>query len=133
MATFGARVLAFGVDLLLWWMVAMGIFLLWDKLLYGDPRDAPLVFLGVAFVYWTIPTWLWGGTLGKLMLNLEVVREDGRPLSFLQSGGRFFAAILSALLGGLGFWVAWFSPECRTLHDQLVKTCVRWRTIPTEG
>jgi uncharacterized RDD family membrane protein YckC/ribosomal protein S27E len=68
--------------------------------------------------------WLWGQTLGKMALQIRVVSMDGGPLTFGQSVGRYFAAILSAILLGIGFIMAGVRADKRGLHDLLAGTRV---------
>ena len=68
--------------------------------------------------------WMWGQTLGKMALQIRVVSMGGGPLSFGQSVGRYFAAILSALLLMIGFIMAGARSDKRALHDLLAGTPV---------
>lgn len=68
--------------------------------------------------------WLWGQTLGKMALQIKVVRMDGGPLSFGQAVGRYFATFLSALILGIGFIMAGIRSDKRALHDLLAGTRV---------
>jgi uncharacterized RDD family membrane protein YckC len=67
---------------------------------------------------------MWGQTLGKMALQIRVVSMDGGPLSFGQAVGRYFAAILSALLLMIGFIMAGARSDKRALHDLLAGTRV---------
>jgi uncharacterized RDD family membrane protein YckC len=64
------------------------------------------------------------GTLGKLLLGIEVVNSDGSALSFSQAAKRNLLKILSFLVCGLGcLWIAW-SPKKQSWHDMLAGTFV---------
>jgi uncharacterized RDD family membrane protein YckC len=80
------------------------------------------VFVGVA--YFT-GMWAWKGTtVGGIVLNLHVVREDGRPLSFMAAFVRCVAALFSAAILFLGFfWIGW-DREKQSWHDKIAGTVV---------
>lgn len=63
-------------------------------------------------------------TPGKLALGLRVVRADGSALSHGRIVGRFFGEQISSLLLGIGYLIAAFDDEKRTLHDYLCDTRV---------
>ncbi len=60
-----------------------------------------------------------GGTVGKKLMGLKVVRRDGTPLGFLRSLVRAAGYLASTPLFNLGFLVALLHPESRALHDLL--------------
>jgi uncharacterized RDD family membrane protein YckC len=64
-------------------------------------------------------------TIGKLALGLKVIRADGGSLSTGQATGRFFAYLLDAYFTlTIGFIIAGFDPEKRSLHDRICDTRV---------
>lgn len=65
-----------------------------------------------------------GATLGKMALGLKVVRPDGLPISMGQSAGRYFAQWLSALILFIGYIMAGFDEQKRSLHDRICETRV---------
>lgn len=65
-----------------------------------------------------------GGTLGKLALGLRVVDVNGMYLTPGRSIGRYFAKILSGCILAIGFIIAGFDPQKRSLHDKLAGTYV---------
>lgn len=62
---------------------------------------------------------LTGGTVGKRLMGIKVVRLDGRPLGLLRSLARAAGWFLSMPLCNLGFLIAFVHPESRALHDLL--------------
>lgn len=60
-----------------------------------------------------------GGTIGKLALGLQIIRPDGSRLSVGQAFGRYFAKFLSAIIFYIGFIMAGFDSEKRSLHDRI--------------
>jgi uncharacterized RDD family membrane protein YckC len=64
-------------------------------------------------------------TIGKLALGLKVIRADGGTLSTGQATGRFFAYLLDAYFTlTIGFIIAGFDTEKRSLHDRICDTRV---------
>ncbi len=78
--------------------------------------------LGAAYEGYFVSTK--GGTIGKLALGLQIIRVDGSRLSFAQAAGRYFARILSAIILYIGFIMAGFDAEKRSLHDRICNTLV---------
>jgi len=67
-----------------------------------------------------------GRTLGMQSWGLRIETMDGRRPSVSQCGMRFFAAILSWLLLGLGFWWQLVDKDGLALHDRLSGTRLRY-------
>lgn len=83
----------------------------------------PVSFL-VALAYFS-GMWAWKGTtVGGIVLNLQVVREDGKPLNFLAAFVRSLAAVFSILALFLGFfWIGWDGQK-QGWHDKIAGTVV---------
>jgi len=64
------------------------------------------------------------GTVGKLIMKLQIVNENGSRISLLQSLWRFIASIFSTLLLFIGYIIIIFHPEKRSLHDLMANTYV---------
>ena len=101
-----------------------GIESLWS--LETTPGEAlfDLFNLSVTICYNWLLTWKFGGTLGKLALGLRVVRANGETIGCGRALGRFFAEILSTLTLLIGYIIAAFDSEKRTLHDHICGTRV---------
>lgn len=85
--------------------------------------------------YFVLLTWFCGGTLGKLVMRLQVRRADGGAMRFIdilyrETVGRFLSGILC-----LGYIMALADKENRAFHDWLCGTCVVYDgvTIPARG
>jgi uncharacterized RDD family membrane protein YckC len=65
-----------------------------------------------------------GATPGKMALGLKVIRADGGPVSAGLAVGRYFASILSALTLCIGYIIAGFDSQKRSLHDHICSTRV---------
>ena len=74
--------------------------------------------------YQSLFLWKYGGTPGKLMLGLKVVRPDGSGLSLGISFGRYAATLVSGFTMGIGYLMAAVDDEKRALHDRLCGTRV---------
>ena len=67
------------------------------------------------------------GTIGKIIVGIKVVDEQGERISFLNATGRYFAKIISAAILFIGFIMAAFDINRQTLHDKLAKTFVIYK------
>lgn len=86
---------------------------------------AYFIFIGVAagFEAYFLPRY--GATPGKMVLGLKVINaDDGGPITTPRAVGRFFAEMLSRMICYVGYLLALFDDERRTLHDRLCNTLV---------
>ena len=75
----------------------------------------------------TYESWFVGkfaATPGKMACKLKIVVEDGNRLSYLRAFGRHFAKYLSAMILAIGYIMAAFDDQKRTLHDRICETRV---------
>lgn len=94
-----------------------------------DVRVIPLVpffgFLGLlAFGYVAAFTVAGGQTIGKMLLNLRVIGDDGRPIDAAGGVLRAAGCMLVPITLGLSYVPAFFSSDHRALHDRLAGTRV---------
>lgn len=131
-ALVGLRLLALFYDawpvLALWMLVAVP-FVIVDAVVAGDARHniAPFSVAGwllwlacwlVAGLYATA-SWRRGGqTLGMRPWRLRLVADDHPRPAWSQLWLRFAVGSASLLLGGLGFWWAWFDRDKLAWHDR---------------
>jgi uncharacterized RDD family membrane protein YckC len=66
----------------------------------------------------------YGATPGKLAVGLKLVRSDGSPVTIWRIVARYFAEVLSFVTLLIGYIVAAFDEEKRTLHDRICDTRV---------
>lgn len=89
----------------------------------------------LAIVFWIVnftasliyETWFVGrfaATPGKMLLGLRIVRADGSPVTYKRALGRFFASMLSQMTLCIGYIIAAFDDQKRTLHDHICDTRV---------
>ncbi len=94
----------------------------------NSPETAAIIGAVVALVinagYVIYFTGKYGATPGKMACKLQVIRADGSPLTFGRATGRYFAEILSSLTLLIGYLMAAFDEEKRTLHDRICDTRV---------
>lgn len=67
------------------------------------------------------------GTLGKYLLKIKVVNEDGTHLSLVKAALRSALKMFSALLVGVGFFMILFTRKKLGLHDMICGTKVEKR------
>ncbi len=64
------------------------------------------------------------GTVGKLLLGLQVVDLDGHPLSLSEAIWRHLGRLVCVMTLGLGFAMAGWSRDGMALHDRISETMV---------
>jgi uncharacterized RDD family membrane protein YckC len=72
-------------------------------------------------------TWFLGkfaATPGKMACKIKVVRSDGEPIGYGRALGRHFAKWISWTIFCIGFLMAAFDDQRRTLHDRICDTRV---------
>jgi uncharacterized RDD family membrane protein YckC len=65
-----------------------------------------------------------GGTPGKLLLHMRIVRSDFSRVTYSRAAIRFFALLLSDLTMYIGYLMVAFDPQRRALHDYIADTRV---------
>jgi uncharacterized RDD family membrane protein YckC len=99
--------------------------------LEDDPNMAMIAMLVgwlISFILQlTYSVWLtgkYGATVGKMACGLRVVTPSGQKISYGVACGRFFAEILSGMIIYIGYIMAAFDEEKRSLHDRICNTRV---------
>jgi uncharacterized RDD family membrane protein YckC len=127
---FWIRFLAKFVDGILLQLVSLAIRLLIGLVLSATEDPVPFlivnwicsVLLGAS--YGTYFVGRFGATPGKMACRLRIVMADGAKVTYLRALGRHFAEILSSLTLGVGYIMAAFDEEKRSLHDRVCDTRV---------
>ncbi len=133
-AGFWVRSAAFAIDLFIIWVVNMVIFIPLGIFMPSSPEN-PMVFLSfmplIMLLQYAIPAvydiWFvgkYGATPGKMACKLKIVVADGSRVSYLRALGRHFAKYLSAMILLIGYIMAAFDDQRRTLHDRICDTRV---------
>lgn len=100
----------------------------------NTPEDMTMAMIPtilITLVNWAInisyTTWFLGkhsATPGKMICGLKVVTPQNTQITYMRAFGRFFAELLSSLILCIGFIMAAFDEEKRTLHDRICSTRV---------
>ncbi|MFI7449471.1 RDD family protein [Nonomuraea sp. NPDC049714] len=142
LASHGLRLSAFLIDCALLAVFTMTLTSL-APVIFVDmtERDArsmvvPILLL-LPFLYSPIMTARWGGTLGKLVCRIRVVRVGipdkyhGGNISYWRALTRHLShAVMTASCIFLvldHMWSFWDRPNCQCLHDKIVKSAVIMR------
>jgi len=90
--------------------------------------------LGWSGLYFTFLTGFFRGrTPGKRLLNIRIVRLDGKPLGYWVSFERFGGYAASLFTGFEGFLRILWDPNRQGLEDKLAETVVVIDTVETRG
>lgn len=80
--------------------------------------------MGIWLLYNTLLVAKYGATVGKMACGLKVVLPDGSPLTKGRALGRAAAELLSYCSMYIGYIIAAFDDEKRSLHDHVASTRV---------
>lgn len=96
----------------------------------SSPRLVLMFILqyGVAIAYTTFFLGKYGATVGKMATGLKVVTPDGQPITYTRAFSRYWGEMLSGIILGIGYLMAAFDDEKRTLHDRICGTRVVLKT-----
>ena len=83
-----------------------------------------VIQMAVGAAYTTFFLGRFQATPGKMACRLKVIRPDGSPITYKRALGRHFAEMLSGMLLYIGYLMAAFDDEKRTLHDRICDTRV---------
>ncbi len=70
----------------------------------------------------------WQATVGKKVLGIRVIRADGSDVSYGRATGRSFAELISYLVFMIGYIMAAFTDQKKSLHDIICDTRVVYDT-----
>jgi uncharacterized RDD family membrane protein YckC len=136
-AGFWIRAAALVLDSVFLFFVALALDAV-TRLIWGDlaTRSTVIQASGMAFqilfplFYFVLFHWRAGQTLGKMMVDIRVVLVDGGRLTLGVAVLRYFAAMLSAVVFGIGYVMAGLRADKRALHDLLAGTRVERLAAP---
>ncbi|MGH7885905.1 MAG: RDD family protein [Thermodesulfobacteriota bacterium] len=134
-ATIKSRFLAFIIDLLLVVLISLGAFIFGLRQITLDySYDIDELFFILVQIYFILvffaSTYFLfllgysGKTIGKMLLKIKVVKEDGSDIGYYISMKRWIGSILSAIPLFLGFLWIIFNDKKQSLHDKFAKTLV---------
>jgi len=142
-AGFGGRFVAYLIDNILVGLIYTVMFscLFFPGVLLGESDDAYVVVMiclgclisvvafAIHFVYFG---YFWskrGQSPGKMLMNIEVLKQDGSMMSFFEAGLRgTFGYWLSSLIFYIGFLWALFDENGETWHDKILSTQVVYKS-----
>ena len=125
LAGIGARFLADVVDTILLSVLQYG-----SAALMTSPGNmegeliVTAIWMVIGIAYQVIFLGMRGQTIGKILLKIKVVNADGSNINYGKATGRTFAELLSGFTFGIGYIIAFFDSQKRTLHDRLAGTRV---------
>jgi uncharacterized RDD family membrane protein YckC len=98
---------------------------------FDEPAAFALIQLVSTIFNFILPaayeSWFVGkyaATPGKMACKLKVVMSEGDRVSFARAIGRHFAKYISGLILGIGYIMAGFDEQKRSLHDRICDTRV---------
>jgi uncharacterized RDD family membrane protein YckC len=98
---------------------------------FNEPAGFAIIQLISTVLNFIIPavyeSWFVGkyaATPGKMACKIKVVMSEGDRVSFARAIGRHFAKYISGLILGIGYLMAGFDEQKRTLHDRICDTRV---------
>ena len=83
-----------------------------------------LIGILIPAAYTTFFIGRFAATPGKMACRLKVVMPDGGKVSYMRALGRNFAEIISGIILFIGYIMAAFDDQKRTLHDRICSTRV---------
>lgn len=97
------------------------------KLPFEDISRTPLVIIFVLLFYWAYSAIFesskYKGTVGKIILSIEVLDLEGNKLTFGKASKRFIAKLVTTLTLFIGYFIA-LGTDRQTLHDKIASTIV---------
>lgn len=131
LAGLASRVFAFLIDAGMMGVLSalvLGLFAFWGYLQKNEQiakTGIPLGMFIVFFGYHLFQEWLWNGrTLGKMLLHIRVVRNNGQPIGFWESVGRNLLRILDVYASGVGLLCMMFNRSEKRFGDFVAGTIV---------
>jgi len=124
----GIRAGATIIDIVIFWVISFLV-----AIVTGDASGAGFAlgtaascFVGlIAIAYYVVMETMYGATVGKMVLGLKVVKQDGSALDWQTSIIRTLLRIVDGFLVYLvGAILVWTSPTNQRLGDKVAKTLV---------
>lgn len=116
---FWKRLLAYAIDTLLIYIV----FWLIPGIDMEDTWVNVAMFVAwTAYFVWMVGTY--GATIGKMVLKLKIVKENGKRVSYSDALLRELASYLSLFVLGIGYLSIGWDPKKQGWHDKIAKTVV---------
>ncbi|WP_299625381.1 RDD family protein [uncultured Tenacibaculum sp.] len=127
LASIPVRILAFIIDLVLFWLVSLSFSLLFGEnygLLNFTIKGLPALFmLGLWLYLWPISEGLYGQTIGKRFMDIKVIGNHGKPMNVGKGFLRFLFGMID-LCFLLGILIALIDKKNSRLGDIIADTKV---------
>jgi len=135
---FGVRAGAYILDVIVIWVVGISISLIagfligfvyalaGQEIIFDQATRILDLVLGVIAqtLYFTIFEWLYGATLGKLILGMRVVMENGTACTLGAAFIRSLLKFIDGLFFGIPAYVSMKEPLRQRIGDKVAKTIV---------
>lgn len=104
-----------------------------DPLLFSYNAFDVLYYL-LTVGYFVVGTYFCGTTLGKYLMRIKVISNDGQRLSFMsvlirETVGRYLAALILYI----GYMMTGWDERKQGLHDRIADTYVVYRNVSNNG
>ncbi len=127
-AGFWIRFFAYFADCLFMWIPILFINSFVENSYENDSVKLALNFVYPFFVYWIYNAFLnsssWQATIGKKILGLKIVDENGNRISFKTATIRYLSEFISCIIFFIGYFMVIFTEKKQALHDKIAKTLV---------
>lgn len=92
-------------------------------------QQSMLLFLGmtVRLLYTWLMVGRYGATFGKMAVGIKVVTADGQRVSYARAFARYWGEIVSQFTCNIGYLIAAWDEQKRTLHDHMCHTRVVYK------
>jgi uncharacterized RDD family membrane protein YckC len=133
-AGFWRRLGALMLDAFIMWTVNMILYVPMIFVAAGAGKDPTVavtlqlvimflqIVLAAAYATWFVGKY--GATPGKMAFKMKILSSDGEKISYGRALGRHFATMISGMTMMIGYLMAAFDDEKRTLHDRICDTRV---------
>jgi uncharacterized RDD family membrane protein YckC len=130
-ASFGLRFLAILLDGVIGLVAGLLINVIFRGPLVPDPAHPFAALLSLANLmsflfglgYYVFFLTAYGATLGKMAVGVKIVTPNGGPISFGRAVARYFCTtFLEVFTLWIGYLIALFDDQNRTLHDRICGT-----------
>ena len=85
------------------------------------------IYTAISFAYYIFFVGKYGATIGKMVLGLEIVLADQSAMDYKIATYRILSEMVSGMTMNIGYLMAAFDEEKRTLHDRICNTRVIYR------
>lgn len=112
--TFAERFIALFIDSVILFFASMIVMRL--------PWIGLIAQIVLGFAYLVYLQHEWGYTIGRKIMGMHLETMDGKKPDLNMFVIRYFVAVLSAIMLGIGYFLALSDPKMRTVHDRIAGT-----------